>query len=189
VSRTPEKWRRAEIESDMVMKRIAGTREILRVLSAITEADTRYAQQLLMLALVETKLAYVAHSRDPITVLIPPNHAVLGWMLEERDILTNPRSARKLMDIVRDYVILGLLPLKPGKEADLKTARGGDRKLTWLGNLPLIDGVALRPPGFPLGANWSYPKDGWAFTIDGILPSSRGNRRRRYERRQRQFAS
>ena len=173
VSRTPEKWRRAEIESDMVMKRIVGTREVLRVLSAIARDETRYAQQLLMLALVETKLAYVAHSRNPITVLIPPNPAVRRWMFEERETLTKPRLSRKLMDVVRDYVILGPLPLKPGKEADLKTARGGDRKLTWLGNQPLIDGVALQPPGFPLGANWSYTKDGWAFIIDGILPSSR----------------
>jgi hypothetical protein len=78
-----------------------------------------------------------------------------------------------LIDLVLDHVVLGQLVLKAGDAAVLTTARGGTRRLTWIGNTPLIDDVALHTPGIRLGDYASYRENSSAYIVDGVLPRSR----------------
>ena len=172
--RTPRKWRRAELESDVLIRRLTGTREILRVLTAMRRDELLYAQQVLALALAETKLARLARIDGPVTLLIPRNAGMLRWLFSEGESLLRPGPSRKLVDFILDHALVGRLPTQTVNNEILTTLRGGRRRLTWRGDTPLIDDVPLEHPGFPVSQDWSYVTDVWAFMIDRVLPPSSG---------------
>lgn len=155
--RTPEKWRAAELQSDVLMQRIAGTREVLRVLSALGASNLTYAEEVLATALVETKLArFTRPGGATATILLPGAAATYRRLFDEDIRLSHPGRARKFLSLLLDHVISGSVDLVPGREATLATPLGGERRLTWRNEVPLIDGVELQQPGFALGRYWCY---------------------------------
>ena len=179
VSRSPQAWRRPELESDALMRRIKGTREILRLLSAIGQQESLYARQVLAFALAETKLASMIDRIGPITLLIPQNSAMRHRLTGAGEEMLDLRRSRKLVDLILDHVVIGRVPLEVGKNAVLRTAHGGERSLTWRDNTPLVDGAVLQPPAFPVAHDWTYVTDIWAFMTDQVLAPSRGAHRRK----------
>ncbi len=169
--RTPEKWRAAELQSDALIKRVAGTREVLRLLSALRANDLAYAEQVLAMALVETRLSRVVGSLGTsATILLPDAAATYRWLFDEEHGLSEQATGHELMRRSLDHVIAGPLDLVPGKPAVFRTPLGGERRLTWQGEVPLIDEIELRQPGFALGRYWCYP-------LAGVLPPAVGSRR------------
>jgi hypothetical protein len=73
-----------------------------------------------------------------------------------------------------DHVVIGRLTLKASDAAVLNTARGGTRRLTWIGGIPFIDDVVLHIPRIPLGDYESYRTDASVYIVDGVLPRSSG---------------
>jgi hypothetical protein len=170
--RTPTKWRRAERESDLLIRQLMGSREILRMIRAMSDDRVRYARQILSIALAETSLARKMGQNLPFTALIPRNAGLLRWLCGDGERLLKARSSRELIDLVLDHVLIGRLVLKTGDSAVLTTARGGTRRLTWIGNIPLIDDVALHTPRILLGDYGNYRQNGSAYVTDGVLPRS-----------------
>jgi hypothetical protein len=170
--RTPKNWRRAERESDLLIKQLIGSREVLRMIKAISDDQAGYALQILSMALAETKLARKMGQDLPFTALVPKNADVLRWLCEDGERLLRVRSSRELMDLVLDHVLIGQLTLKAGDAAVLTTARGGTRQLTWIGNTPLIDDVILHTPKISLGDYVCYRANGSAYVVDSVLPRS-----------------
>lgn len=164
--RTPEKWRRKELESDALIKRAMGTREILRILSAMPAADQRHAQEILSLALAETKLAHLASPRRRVTLLLPDAQSTYRALFDEQEDALAPAPRRRLVRSVLDHVVIGDLELRQGRAQILTTALGGRRELRWRGALALIDGVALKGAPFHLGRHWGH-------ALGGVLPPSR----------------
>ena len=181
-TRTPQKWRRPELESDALMRRIKGTREILRLLSAMGQKELLYARQVLAFALAETKLASMIGRIGPITLLIPQDDAMRHWLTGAGEEMLNLRSSRQLVDLILDHVVVGRVPLEVGKNVVLKTVRDGERSLTWRNNTPLVDDAVLQPPALPVAHDWSYVTDVWALTTDQVLAPSRGALRRKCSR-------
>jgi len=176
--RTARDWRRLELESDALMRRIKGTREILRLLSAIGQKDLLHAKEVVVFALAETKLASMIGRIGPVTLLIPQNDAMWHWLNGAGEEMLNLTPSRKLIDLILDHVVVGRIPLEAGKNAILRTARDGERSLTWQNNTPLVDGAVLQPPALPVAHDWTYVTDVWALTTDQVLGPSRGARRR-----------
>jgi hypothetical protein len=168
---TPKKWRRAERESDLFIKQLMGLREVLRLIRAVSDDRTRQARQVLSMALAETKLARRMGKNIPFTALIPKNADILRWLNEDGEPLLKTPSVRELVDLILDHVVIGHLALKAGDAADLTTARGGTRRLTWIGSTPLIDDVVLHVPAIRLG-NMSHRDNGSAYVVDAVLPRS-----------------
>jgi hypothetical protein len=164
--RTPETWRRAERQSDVLMRRVMGTRELLRILSAAQAADQRHVQQVLAMALAETKLARLACPRQRVTLLLPDARSTYRALLERDDDMFPAASRRWLMETILDHVVLGNLRLEPGRAEALMTPLGGRRRLEWWGEVPLIDGVALKGAPFRLGRHSAH-------AMGGVLPPSR----------------
>jgi hypothetical protein len=172
VARTAQKWRRAELESDALMRRIAGARELLRIAGTMTGEDMLLPRQLLGLALAETKLAHFGRWKGSVTLLIPKNAGMMRSLLAGGDALLLPKGSCELVRIVLDHVISGRLAA-PGTQATVKTATGAERELTWRGGTPVIDGVALEAPGYAVASDWSYGSDAWAFRTNEVLPPAR----------------
>lgn len=170
--RTPEKWRRAELESDVVIDRLRGTREALRVLMATPADRARHARQILLLALSETKLARRVHRRVPFTVLLPTNADIVRWLCEKGEDLLKARPANDLVDLLLDHVIADRVVLKRGGPATLKTVSGGTRQLTWIGDTALIDDVPVQTPGFLLAQDQRSRRESIGYLVDSVLPRS-----------------
>jgi hypothetical protein len=154
--RDPLTWRRAERESDALMDRLAGMREVLRVLGQLTRRDCEQARRLIAMALATTKLARVLRPAGPLTLLLPRNQAVLRWLLDGGDALLQPGRSRGLIDLVLQHAFVGRHYFQPGDNAQLQTLSGAARSLSWRGEAALVDGVAVRWPGFALGEHWAY---------------------------------
>jgi hypothetical protein len=169
--RTPKKWRRTERESDLLIRQLTGSREVLRLIRAISDDRARYGRQVLSMALAETKLARKMSRNVPFSALIPKNADVLRWLNEDGDRLLKAPSVRELVDLILDHVVIGHLALQAGDAAVLTTARGGTRRLTWIGSIPLVDDIALHVPGIQLG-DMGHRDNGSAYIIDSVLPRS-----------------
>jgi hypothetical protein len=165
-NRTAALWRRAELESDVLMSRIMGTREILRALGVGPMADQRHIQQVLALALAETKLARLANPRRRISLLLPDAASIYRVLLERDIDMKAAASRRWLLETMLDHVVLGELRLEPGRAVALTTALGGSRRLEWHGASAFIDGIALKGDALLVGR---YP----AHALRGVLPRSR----------------
>jgi hypothetical protein len=167
---TPEKWRSVGHQSDVLIRRITGLREVVRVLSAMARPDIEQARRVLAASLAETRLARVLRGTAPTRLLLPDNRAVIRWVLDGGDAMLRPPAARRLADLVLDHAIAGEGEFRRGESAALTTARGGERMLTWRGGIPFVDGAALRLPAFEVGPHLAY-------VIDRVLPAT-GPRRR-----------
>jgi len=165
--RTPAKWRRAELQSDMLVQHLIGTREGLRLLAVMDRPDLGRARQVLAAALLETKLARMLRASGPWTLLLPRNGAILRWLLEGGDALLQPGNTRRLMPHILGHLVIGRVQLRAGEDAVLKTASGAVRQLTWNNGTAEIDGIAVAVPGFELGRYRSY-------LIDAVLPATVG---------------
>jgi hypothetical protein len=178
--RTPEKWCAAERQSDHLLQRIQGTREVLRVISGLAANKLSYAEQLVAAALVETKLAqFVRPDAAPPTILLPSAAAAFRWLLDDESVMADGesqpfdrRTAARLLHRILDHVVAGNVDLVPGQETVLRTPLGGERRLTWRGDVPLIDGIEMEAPGFSLGRSWCY-------RVASVLPPAVGARRAR----------
>jgi hypothetical protein len=142
--------------SDALMQRIGGIREVLRTLGAMTDPDIDQARRVLVMALVETKIASVVRARGPMTLLLPVNGAIQRWLLGGGDAVVRPGRRRELVDLVLNYAIVGRLAFNPGQDMTLTTARGATRVLTWRGKVPLVDGVVVRRRGFEVGQHRAH---------------------------------
>jgi hypothetical protein len=171
--RDEARWRRVEMESDVLIQGAIGTREVLRIIGALADDTYRYLRQVLSLALMSTHLSRMVRVAGPITLFLPTNDAMLRWMFEEGAALIDAPRGRKLVDLILDHVIFGPLPLAERKDAVLNTAGGRTRRLTWVGDEPAIDGVALLVPPKPLGRDWSYRSDVWGIAVGSVLPPAR----------------
>ena len=163
-SRSPDKWRQAELGSDVLLQRATGTREILRVLSVMDRPELQRARQIVALALVETRLARMVRLRGRGTLLVPRNAAILRWLLEGGDALLQPKNARRLAAFILDHIIVGRVQFRTGEPSVLETASGALRHLTWQDGTALVDGVAVKSPGFELGQYRTY-------VTDSVLPA------------------
>lgn len=164
--KTRENWRQLERQSDVLMRRIAGAREVLRVISALTDKNVQRVRQLLAQVLLETKLAEIVGPGGAATLLLPHNRAISRWNQAAGDILLATGTGRELIEAVLDHVILGDITLVPGRPAELRTAAGGQRALTWQGNIPLVDGVAILGDGVALSLSYR------AHMVEAVLPPS-----------------
>jgi hypothetical protein len=167
---TPAKWRSVGRQSDVLIQRITGLREVLRVLSAMARPDIEQARRVLAAALAETRLARVLRGTARARLLLPDNRAVIRWLLDGGDAMLRPAAARRLTDLILDHAIIGEGEFRRGEEAALTTARGTARMLTWRDTTPLIDGVALRLPAFEVGPHLAY-------VADRVLPATAPVRR------------
>src|SRR5262249_49592872 len=147
--RTQELWQRVARESDRLMQRVAGAREVLRVLSALAADRQNHAEQLLALALAETKLAAFVGGYDGIVTILLPRAAATYRRLFAADLRWSARGARRRLVLwLLDHVLVGRVRLTPGEGMTVRTALGGQRRVTWRGDAPFIDGVAIDPAGF-----------------------------------------
>jgi len=170
--KTPEKWRSVEIESDVMMRRIAGARELLRVIGGMVGEDTLYARQVLSMALAETKLAEYLRCGGPFTVLIPNDQAMIRYLNELGDDFIEVSKSEEFLRLIMDHVVIGRIPPDAGRVQTLRTLNGGKREVTWQYGDPVVDGAILRAPGFPLISEENDVSEGWAFLIDRVLPTA-----------------
>ena len=169
-ARTPDTWRRAQSRSDILMQRISGTREVLRVMGAMASRNLTHGEQLLATALSETKLAHFIRPADaPATILLPGAGDVYR-AISDTCADTCGAGGRALLALVLGHTLLGRLEMVPGKNQDLTTALGHSRQLTWRGGTALIDGVEVRPRGFSLGQYLCHE-------VSALLPPVQGRRR------------
>jgi hypothetical protein len=169
--RTSPEWRRAELESEHLMRRLAGVRETLRALGDVNGdarliASVRIAFQLAAFALVRTKLASLVGSGVSSTLLLPRDAALLQWFLHEGEALFRPENEARLVRAILDHVVLERIDARPGVAATVAMASGRPRKLTWSGKTPVIDGLALHGPARLMERHVIY-------IIDNVLPMER----------------
>ena len=163
-------WRRAELQSDILIRRLMGTREVLRILSGLAQQGRADIEQILATALIEAKLARWCRNDGPITILLPNRSTTRRWVAEEGPLLAKRGARRRLLRLILDHVLVGHLSLDPGFEVTLPTPVGGWRKLTWDGQTPQIDGVPITTPGLVIGGVWCFP-------LEMELPPSNTNSR------------
>lgn len=181
--RTPATWRAAELQSEAVIQRLRGTREVLRVISAMAASNLTYIEQIVAAALVESRLAdFVRPNGGSATILLPGAGATYRWLLDQENELadegggaTRRRMANRLLRRILDHVVVGHVDLEPGTEATFQTPLGGERRLTWRGQVPLMDGIEMQEGGFALGHAWCY-------SVASLLPPAPGGRQRRSRR-------
>lgn len=172
--RTPRAWREAELQSDVLLERIAGMREVLRVLTAMQTANLAYAEQVLAAALIETKLArFIRPNGGAATILLPGAAATYRWLFDRDPQAPRGAMTRSLLRLLLDHVVAGYVELEPGREATLTTPLGGERRLTWRDDVPLIDGIELDRAKHILGRCWCYQ-------VAEILPPTPIRRRARH---------
>ena len=164
-------WRRAELQSDVLIQRLMGTREVLRILSGLAKQGRDDIEQILATALIEARLARWCRRDGPITILLPHKSVIRRWAAEEAPHLAKRGARRRLLRLVLDHVLVGHLPFEPGVEASLPTPVGGWRKLTWKGQTPQIDDVQIAPRGQVVSGVWCFP-------LEAELPPSKTSSRR-----------
>jgi hypothetical protein len=169
---TPAAWRAVEQASDVLMRRMAGMREALRILSAVSDPDAEQSRRVLMMAIAATRLARMLPASDRLTILLPNNAAIMRWLLDGGDALLRPPYRMPLIDLLLDHAVLGHLADHNGQEASLTTLRGAPRRLTWREDTPLIDGVAVRPRSIEAGSHRAH-------LIEAVLPPLPPRRRTR----------
>ena len=174
VPKTPEKWRAAELESDALMRKIANTREVLRVIRGMQSEDTLYARQALSLALSESTLSELIECVQAFTIVVPCDQAMIRWLqdveTELQDFCKTPEFSR----LILDHVLVGRIPHPNDGVSSLKTFGGGVRQLTWKNETLFIDGVPIRGAGYSLVSDPGLNANGWAFLIDAVLPACSG---------------
>jgi hypothetical protein len=163
-------WRRAELQSDILVRRLMGTREVLRILSGLAQQGRVDIEQILAMALIEAKLASWCRRDGPITILLPHRSVTRRWGADEGPFLAKRGARRRLLRLILDHVLVGYLPLEPGVQVSLPSAVGGSRTLTWNGRTPQIDGVPIATPGLVIGGVWCFP-------LESELPPSKADSR------------
>ena len=161
-------WRRAELQSDSLVRRLMGTREVLRMLSGLAQQGRVDIEQILAMALIEAKLASWCRRDGPITILLPHGSVTRRWVADEGPHLAKRGARRRLLRLILDHVLVGHLPLEPGVQVSMPSAVGGARKLTWNGQTPQIDGVTIITPGTVIGGVWCFP-------LESELPPSKAD--------------
>jgi hypothetical protein len=139
---TAEKWRRAEIESDRLIRRLTATREVLRAIMSIPRSELRSVKLLVLTALTEAKLATAVPWTNSRTFLLPDDRAMHLWLRSAPENLLSG-NARALLDVIRGHILLDEIDLASGRDAELRSADGGTRYLTWQDGSAMIDGVFL----------------------------------------------
>lgn len=164
--RTPALWRRAELQSDVLIQRVQGAREVLRTLTSIDHPAARHALRIGAMALIETRLARRVHAAQPFTLLVPQNDAILRWLLAGGEtILASPRA---LLRVILGHIVIGRLDLRRGEDTVLRTLAGTRRQLSWENDAPRVDDVPLSPEGFRF-AGKSYQSSNTGYLLDGVL--------------------
>jgi hypothetical protein len=167
---TPAKWRRVEIESGFLVNRLLGIREILRAIIWMPRQATRYAQLVVSMALLETRLAELLDVASPVTLFIPTDAAMTRWMLGNGAKAYLSEPGRALAELILGHIVVGHIDLIPGRDETLVTAGQSRRQLSWTGNRPLLDGVAVGSPGVAVRHHWAY-------LLDDVLPATSPARR------------
>ena len=168
--RTSQEWRRAELQSNAFIRRLRSTREILRFLRPLVNLDSDRAIDVAMLALVETKLASVFPTVDVLTVLMPTNGAIVNHLTVDGFRFLRPSSSRLLINLILDHCIIGALDMRPGEDVFLTTVRGRRRTLSWRGEIPLIDGVAVCGKPYAVSTNYKHISRS-GLSVSDVLPA------------------
>jgi hypothetical protein len=139
-----DKWRRVEKESDVLMARLRGSREILRIIGEIDGFGNDVAQQLLFLIIGDGRWVQNASGLPPSTFFLPSASALSRWLEKDGAEYLSRKSRRAFWNLLREHLVIGYVAMKPGQDMVLKTAAGSRRQLTWQdGDIPLIDGVRV----------------------------------------------
>jgi hypothetical protein len=138
---TPAKWRRAEIESDYLIRRLTATREILRAIGNIPSGELMSAKLIVLIALANAKLATAVRWTERLIFLVPDDRAMDFWLQSISEELF-AGNAHALLDMIRGHVLLDEIG-PAGCHALIRAADGGTRHLTWRDGRPVVDGVLL----------------------------------------------
>jgi hypothetical protein len=157
---TRESWRRAEIESNALVRRLIGTREILRVMKELAKMELYGLGEILAVALAETKLASLSGSSDRMTLFIPTS----GVIDTARELLKQG-SEQQLNSVIRDHCVYGTMELLPGQGGTFQTPTGRRRELSCVDGRHFLDGVLVQGKPFPIGRNRGY-------LVERVLPSA-----------------
>lgn len=168
--RSAEPWRRAELQSDAAMNRIAGAREALRTFQSLTDERISRARELLAVAMVDTRLNQFLHRNDAVTAIVPRNPALVQWLFERGEQYFQSGNKNELAKFVLDHIIVGEIDFDGRHDAVLTTARGNRRRLTWDRRFPLIDGVPIQAETFSLTGDWGYIVNRRALIAENVLP-------------------
>lgn len=168
--RTPALWRKAELQSDIVLARLIGAREVLRVIRAMPDDRMTLARRVVAAALVQTRLVQLIHYKDPVTLIVPSSADMVRWLFENGDRYLSKGMASGLAGLLLDHVIVGDIDLSVPEDRILTTMRGNRRRLTWLRHVPHIDNVPIQMQSIALGQDWSYAPNRRALMSDEILP-------------------
>jgi hypothetical protein len=160
--RTPALWKAVERQSDALIRKLAGLREMLRVLGEMRHPKTTQARRVLALAVASTRIGQrLGGRRQPLTLFLPRDPAVVSWLMEGGDALLQPKQGRALIDLILDHAIEGATRLKP--DCVVTTLGGRQRQLRLQEGSLQIDGVRLEEPAHDVGPHRAY-------IIDGVLP-------------------
>ncbi len=149
-------WRRAEIESDALVARCQGTRELLRFLAALPTEQHTYLSQALAALLSTSRMIRSLSIKGPATIFVPRDSAVLKFLAGSGGALLEAPGKREMIALLRDHIIVGRIKLERGRSLTLETASGRSRHLTWRDNTPLMDGIPFKLSGMSLGPHWGY---------------------------------
>ena len=148
---TADKWRRVDQESDVLMSRLKGTREILRIISQTIGSEYEIVRQLAFTLLGTAKWVRLARNLPPSTLLVPRDEACVRWLAGGGRHIVTEKSQRPLWNLFLEHTVPGRLILREGQDMTLETANGGHRKLTWQnrqkGNGSTIAGPHMVPAG------------------------------------------
>jgi Fasciclin domain len=163
-SRTPALWRAAERQSDILIQKLAGLREVLRVLIAMGYPEASQARRVVALALGTTRLGQMVRGpRRRLTLLLPNNRAVVRWLISGGDDILRPERRRALVDLILDHVIEEDPSFKPNSHGTVTTLGGRRRKLARVDDALQIDGVRVQEPALDVGPHRAY-------VVDAVLP-------------------
>lgn len=161
-----DKWRRVEKESDTLMARLRGSREILRIIGEIDGTGNDVAQQLLFLMLADGRWVQQASGLPRSTIFLPSAAALSRWLENNGSEYLSRKSKRAFWNLLREHFVVGHIAMKPGQDVELITAAGSRRRLTWQDrDVPLIDGVKV------IG-NVKYLQSHAVLEVEDVLPGS-----------------
>ncbi|WP_162826668.1 hypothetical protein [Pseudolabrys taiwanensis] len=168
--RTPELWRRIERQSDIVMSRLIGAREILRVMRAMPQDRMAMARRVVAAALVQTRVAQLVHYKDPVTIIVPSGAEMVRWLFDNGARYLKSGAENGLANLLLDHVIVGTVDLTVQEDRTFTTMRGNSRQLSWQRGVPHIDGVPLQTRPVLLEQDWGYLVGRHALMAEGVLP-------------------
>jgi hypothetical protein len=174
--RTPALWRQIELQSDALLARLVGAREILRVVRAISNDRMILVRRVIAAALVQTRVAQLIHYDGPVTLVIPSGAELTRWLFDDNGRYLTRDGANGLAGLLLDHVIVGDMDLSAQEDRVLMTMRGNRRQLTWQNRTPYIDNVAIQSQPISLGQDWSYILNRRVLMSDGILPPCQESR-------------